>query len=107
MVKQRPRCGHENPDEANFCVNCGYNLKVQDPSGPEGEQRGLPVEGGGLHRERHYRGDSPRDTGLPSLLAPSYPISSSYLSSAYGGSWKVVNSRGFVETFFWTQGDLL
>ncbi|PVU77556.1 zinc ribbon domain-containing protein [Sulfolobus islandicus] len=32
MPKICPRCGYVNPDDANYCVKCGYPLSPQPPS---------------------------------------------------------------------------
>ena len=34
MTKTCPECGKELPDEAHFCVDCGYDFFKEDSSQP-------------------------------------------------------------------------
>lgn len=34
MSKSCPRCGKELPDDARFCMDCGYTLDTQESTGP-------------------------------------------------------------------------
>jgi class 3 adenylate cyclase/tetratricopeptide (TPR) repeat protein len=39
-----PNCGTENPDAANFCMNCGFSLKELSPAGvPEAARQAVPA----------------------------------------------------------------
>lgn len=50
MSKYCMKCGKEHPDDANFCVNCGYNFAPQPViyAPPSTEKKPVPGRGFGI-----------------------------------------------------------
>ncbi|BBG26005.1 zinc ribbon domain-containing protein [Sulfuracidifex tepidarius] len=118
MVKICPRCGYQNTDDASFCMRCGNDLRsvqpvnYQIPPPPPQPQSGYPL--GQYPPKPPFKFPMKAIIGaviavvaivvvlvvvVPILTAPGYPITTSSLSSVYGGSWTVDNSHSFQVTF--------
>jgi uncharacterized membrane protein YvbJ len=102
MTKKCNSCGVENPDNADFCLNCGAPLNIEPNGGPPAPS---PSNGSKFPKKAIVA------VGIVAVLAvailvivipyfssPGY-VTASDMSSVFGGSWNEVPSISIKATF--------
>lgn len=123
MVKYCPKCGYPNPDDAQFCIKCGSPLQAQPPNY---QQPNIPPQPYGQPNQPPYyyqqppkQPKTPRKIPvklitiaavavvalvvvlvvvLPIVFTPHVNVTTSAASSAFGGTWTILNNESYVAT---------